>query len=507
MSAGVSRISQYRSVLKSVSLATLLLLAFGASALRAQPGVVLSHQKISQTMGNFTGVLDDNDEFGISASTFDDLDGDGVPDVAVGVHSDDDAGTNRGAVYILFLNNDGTVKSHQKISSTQGNFPGPLDDDDRFGFAVEVLDDIDGDDVQDLAVGAPHDDDGGTDQGAVYILFMNTDGTVKSSRKLSDNSGNLSVVWTTDSRFGRSLAFLGDLDGNGLNELAVGNPLENDGGTRWGSLYILTLNPDGSVQSAHQKISRTAGGFVASMNDFDLFGHKMTCLGDLNGDGVPDLAVSAQGDDDGGSNCTVSTAHPSCDRGAVHILYLNSNGTVAYNEKISDTFGAFLGDLDDKDNFGDSVSLIGDMNGDGIADLAVGATDDDDGGNDRGAVYILLMNENGTVKQTQKISSIEGNFTGTLFDNDFLGSAVTGLGDLNGDNINDILVGARLDDGIGIDRGSAWVLFLDGEIDCTRPVADANKDCKVDMDDFSLLGTTWLTDCINDPNNLNCFNN
>ncbi len=70
----------------------------------------------------------------------------------------------------------GTVKAHQKISDLQGGFTGILDNEDRFGVSVANLGDLDGDGVMDLAVGAPLDDDGGNDRGAVWILFLDYDG-------------------------------------------------------------------------------------------------------------------------------------------------------------------------------------------------------------------------------------------------------------------------------------------------------------------------------------------
>ena len=62
--------------------------------------------------------------FGVSVDSLGDLDGDGVGDLAVGALGDDDDGTDRGAVWVQFLNADGTVKAHQKISDTQGGFTG-----------------------------------------------------------------------------------------------------------------------------------------------------------------------------------------------------------------------------------------------------------------------------------------------------------------------------------------------------------------------------------------------
>ena len=73
---------------------------------------------------------------------FYDVDGDGVPELAVGATYDDDGGTNRGAVYILFLNADGTVRAQQKISSTQGGLGAVLDNSDLFGHSVASLGDF-----------------------------------------------------------------------------------------------------------------------------------------------------------------------------------------------------------------------------------------------------------------------------------------------------------------------------------------------------------------------------
>jgi FG-GAP repeat len=93
----------------------LFILVVGAAARAAVPGVhVQSVQKISAT-----GVLDDGDAFGGSVTGLGDVDGDNTEDVAVGASFDDDGGADRGAVYVLFLHKNGTVKAEQKISDTQ----------------------------------------------------------------------------------------------------------------------------------------------------------------------------------------------------------------------------------------------------------------------------------------------------------------------------------------------------------------------------------------------------
>ena len=88
-------------------------------------------QKISDTQGGFEAVLDDGDDLGESVTEIGDLDLDGTPDFAMSAEGDDDGGLDKGAVYILFMNPDATVRGFQKISQTQGGFTGNLERDRR----------------------------------------------------------------------------------------------------------------------------------------------------------------------------------------------------------------------------------------------------------------------------------------------------------------------------------------------------------------------------------------
>ena len=196
----------------------------------------VSEQKISDTQGGFNGILDNDDRFGRSVTSIGDFDGDGVRDLAVGARADDDGGLDRGAVWILFLNSDGTVKSEQKISDTQGGFNGILDNADLFGVNVESMEDLDGDGVTDIAVCSFWDDDGGLNRGAVWILFLNSDGTVKSHQKISDTQGGFTGVLDDEDLFGFGLANMGDLDGDGVTDLAAGARLDDDGGNNRGAV-------------------------------------------------------------------------------------------------------------------------------------------------------------------------------------------------------------------------------------------------------------------------------
>ncbi len=404
---------------------------------------VKSYQKISATEGNFTGTSS-YDGFGSSVSSIGDLNGDGIVDLAVGAPEDSPGG----ALWILFMNFDGTVKTHQKISAIDGNFINALNSYDNFGSSVALIGDLNGDGINDLAVGSDEDNDGDGSPGAIWILFMNFNGTVKSYQKISATEGNFSGMLDDRDEFGSSVVSIGDLNGDGIIDLAVGAPGDDDGGLSTGAVWILFMNTSGTVKS-HQKIN-----FYSSLpvKRGDFFGSSVAFIGDLNGDGNGDLAVGAVGDD--GWNST-------SERGAVWILFLNSDGTVKASQEISNNSGNFSSLLDYSDNFGRAITFLGDINGDGIGDLLVGADGDYEGMSRFGAVWILFMNIDGTVKSHRKINTNEGNFTGMLNDSDHFGCSVSSLGDFNGDGTIDIVVGAYGDDDGGSDSGAVWILYMD----------------------------------------------
>jgi len=420
----------------------------------AQSGTVLRHKKISEFSASFPGGLDANDQMGRAVISAGDIDGDGNADLVSGAIGDDDGGafgldSDTGALWVHFLNSNGGLLRNAKISMSTGGFAARLDTRDQFGRALESLGDFDRDGVPDVAAGACRDDDGGVNRGALYLLFLNRDGSVKGQAKISDTAGNFQGVLEDLDEFGRSLANLGDLDGNGVIDLAVGAIGDDDGGVdQKGAVWILFLNPDGTVLR-EQKISDTQGNFQGALGGGDLFGFALAALGDVDGDGVPELAVGTPKDDDGGVR-----------KGAVWILFLRSDGTVRGHRKISDVGGIY--GLQPGEEFGSSIAGLGDLDGDGVRDMAVGAPLDDGGLKDQGAVWINFLNADGSVKAKQKINDVSGNFLGKLADDDWFGMALGPMRDLDGDGRMELAVGARFDDDGGANTGSVWILFLDG---------------------------------------------
>ncbi len=447
-------------------------------------GTVKDEQKISETTGGFGSILDNIGLFGSALAPLGDLDGDGVEDLAVGNAWDYDGGNRIGAVWILFLNANGTVKSEQKISATSGGFGGALEMNDWFGWSLASLEDHDADGVTDLAVGAVRDDDGGYNHGAVWIVHLNTDGTVKDEQKVSETSGGFGRWLRDDDHFGSSLASTGDLDGNGVIDALAGASGQDGGGTNRGRAELLLLADDGTVLSKHF-LREGAANALVPLDDGDGFGSSAACLGDLDADGIPELAVGAPGDDDGGGGC-----------GAVWVLYLGTDHHPRAATKISATAGGFAGALDSGDLFGFAATNLADLDGDGLDELVVGAPGDDDGGTNRGAVWILFLDAAGAVRDERKISDAAGGFGGGLADTDVFGSAVASVGDLDGDGIEELAVGAPGDDGGGVDRGAVWLLYLDstGAVRAKTRVAESAGIDPGDLDDGDRFGTSLASD-------------
>ncbi|RKY20110.1 MAG: hypothetical protein DRQ55_08790 [Planctomycetota bacterium] len=432
-------------LLLALAVATLLCV----SPASAGTGEVAAHAKVSALTAGLG--VSASDRFGWSVASLGDFDGNGSTDLVVGAPFDDDAGTDTGAVYIVTLAADGSVTDVDKITEGAGGLSANLFDSDWFGWSVASLGDLDGDGTTDIAVGALQDDSSNNDAGAIYILFLNPNGTVKAEQRITGAQGGFGVFLEALAWFGCSIANLGDVDGDGVIDLGVGSFGDSENGVFRGAMYVLFLNSDGTVK-AHQKINDSNGGLSADILDGDEFGWAAAGLGDLDGDGVEDMAVGAILDDSGNG-----------DAGAVYVLFLNSDGTVKQHVKISSEAAGFETLLDQQDHFGRGVANIGDLNGDGVTDLAVGAVWDDDGAEKAGATYVLLMASDGTVIGEQKISATEGNFSATLQEGDTFGNSLAPLGDLNADGSLDIAVGADHDDDGSPDAGAVYLLFLDAD--------------------------------------------
>jgi hypothetical protein len=466
----------------------------GAASLPAgaDVGEVRFHQKISDDTGGFEGGIDPGDRFGSSVDGLGDLDGDGTPDLVVGVPGTDGlVGEDEGSVWFLFLDPDGRVDGEKQFAPGTGPLAAA---GNALGSDVATLGDLDGDGHTEVAVGAPfHDETTAQDRGIVWTLFLDDDGDVEAVQRFDGFESDFDGDLDAGDFFGDATAALGDLDGDGVPDLAVGAPGDDDDGFERGAIWILFLDEDGLVKS-QEKISSDSGDFAGDLSDEDRFGSSIAALGDLDGDGVTDLAVGAPDDDDGdGENL-----------GAVWILFMNDDGTVKGEYKISKADDHLLASLDENDNFGWDVGALGDLDGDDVPDLGVATPGDDDGsGSNRGAMYVLFLNADGSVKSEVKISDSAGNFEGNLDQLDRFGSAVAALGDLDGDGTTEIACSAPFnDDGAGSDNGAVFVLFIEG---LTVLCGDADSNDQITSTDALLtlnaaVGSTVCEACVCDVN-------
>jgi FG-GAP repeat protein len=325
-------------------------------------------------------------QFGWNVSAIGDVNKDGVSDYAVGA---------RGAGYVTVY------------SGADRSFLYDFQGTGFFGWSIAPYADVNDDGRADFLVGAPTLAGPAAVPGHVRVC-SGLDGS--EIRRVTGTSAN--------ERFGAAVAAVGDVNGDAVPDFAVGAP----GGTgiSAGAVHVYS-GQDGSEFTA---LARTGSTFR------DNLGASVAGLGDVNGDGVPDFAVGA----------------PGADRG-------NTGSGVTYGRVlwISGKDGALLGSIDGKARFGifgEAISACGDQDGDGITDLLVGAR----GVSGVGQATIFSS------RSGRKLFSVKG-----ITPHGNFGIGVAGLDDFDGDGRAEIAVGAELDgsgDVVVISPGKKRVYFL-----------------------------------------------
>ena len=386
---------------------------------------------IENGFGGLVADLDSGDRFARDHDAIGDVNSDGVIDYVIGARSDDDGGVDAGAVYILFMNNDGSVLFNQKISMLEGGFNETLNAGNFFGYGVAGIGDYDNDGIPDIAVSSPV-----PPNNSLYIIHLSEDGTVKDFVK------NENII-------AQGLSAIGDINNDNKIDLVACNPGSDDGGSNRGAIDILFLNDSSEVLYGNTvTISSTQGSFGEGLEDNDQFGgREAAMLGDMDNDGAIELAVGAFMSDGG--------------KGAIWILSLDSTTfNVVSKVKITEGLNDFTETLDIETNpngtigaqFGHAMCVAGDIDGDGIKELITGANQQDEGNG-----YILYLNSDKTVKSYDKISATEGGFDLVLGDGDRFARSISYVGDLRGDGTIAINFGG----GVGLGgTGSLYTLFF-----------------------------------------------
>jgi hypothetical protein len=350
--------------------------------------------------GPWTGTGESsNDRFGWSVASAGDVNGDGYADVIVGApYYDVTPDNDEGKVYVYAGTSSGPGTT--PLAKLTGANP-----DDNFGFCVASAGDVNGDGYGDVIVGAYHHNGY---QGAAYVYHGTSTGL------------NLSPSFTATGeyigdRFGYSAATAGDVNGDGYADVVIGAHFHSSNA---GAVYLYYGSSTGVTHS---------GVFSGTGDGGEYLGASVATAGDVNGDGYADVIVGAFGHD---SN-----------RGRVYVGYGSSSGLNG-----TDVFSTTGENADDY--FGLPVATAGDVNGDGYADVVVGASFHGDG---RGAVYIYYGSTGG-LSETD-VFSVTGED-----EDDWFGYSAATAGDVNGDGYADVTVGAfGYDDGAETDAGRAYV--------------------------------------------------
>lgn len=384
--------------------------------------------------GPFNAVVDallemnqPNANLGASVAGVGDVNGDGYADIGVGAPNYDNQQNDEGAAFLYFGGAgafDAAPDAQLEANEAQAHA----------GASLADADDVNGDGYADVIVGIPGYDNDLLDQGAAFVYFGGPGAfnTMADARLESGGIGALA---------GSSVASAGDVNGDGYGEVVVGAPGYDNGQNDQGAalIYMGSAAAFDAAADAQLEMQQTASQF----------GARLAGAGDVNGDGYSDWIVGAAAFDNGQMNA-----------GAAFIYFGGAGTPDASADAQLQSNQAFT-------YLGASVAGAGDVNGDGYADVLVGAPYFDHGQADEGAVFIYFGNA-GTFEPSADVQ-LEVNQADASF-----GFAVAGAGDVNGDGYTDVIVGAPNYDLVLGGEGAAFLYF--GSAQRFDLVADAQLD-------------------------------
>jgi Ca2+-binding RTX toxin-like protein len=332
--------------------------------------------------------------------------------------------------------------------------------DDRTGFSVSSVGDINGDGYADVIIGAYTADPGGrSSAGAAYVVFGSAGGMPASLDLATLNGANGFRIdgAAAGDQAGLVVSSAGDINGDGIADLLLSSRWADPGGaSNAGASWVIFGRTSAWTATLELwSLDGTNGFRIDGAAASDASGSSAAAAGDVNGDGIGDLIIGAFNADPGGRT----------DAGASYVLFGKTEPWAAALAlgALNGADGFRLDGVAAFDQSGRSVAAAGDVNGDGIGDLIVGASGADPSGRSgAGSSYVVFGSTNGW-NATFDLSSLDGT-NGFRIDggaaSDFSGEAVARAGDINGDGYSDLIIGASGADPFGrSSAGSSYVVF------------------------------------------------
>ena len=295
------------------------------------------------------------DGAGTTVAGIGDINRDGYPDVAVGAPGNDAGGLDAGATYIFR----GPLMGTRSMDSADAIVLGARSEE-LSGSTVDG-EDVNGDGYADILIAAPGSDRGGDESGAVYFF----EGPLTGIRSVELADATL-VGEAAGDEAGTAVSFAGDVDGDDMGDLLVGAPGADRSGEDSGAIYLFSGDISGVVSLGEARATIVGA-------EGDEAGRAISAGGDVNQDGYADMLFGVAGDDEGGE-----------DAGAAWLFHGPVSGDLPCDAGDTWFVGEHAGDA-----AGSSVSMAGDINGDGFTDLLIGAVGSDMGGAESGATYLV----------------------------------------------------------------------------------------------------------------------